>query len=53
MYVLLVNQGDGMNPNDASNIWTCRLCGIQLYNPVYLNLFTENGENALVSTIRR
>lgn len=24
-----------------------------MYNPVYLNLFSENGENPLVSTIKR
>lgn len=53
MYVLLVNQADGMNPTDPSSIWTCRLCGCQHYTPIYLNLFTENGEHPLVPTIRR
>ncbi|KAK4037765.1 zinc finger protein 2 isoform X2 [Daphnia magna] len=53
MYVLLVNQGDGINPADPTSIWTCRLCGIQMYNPVYLHLFSESGENPLISTIRR
>ena len=52
-HVILLNQTNGISPTDTSSIWTCRLCGCQHYNPIYLNLFTENGESPLVPTIQR